>query len=398
MFQKVKAAPPDAILGISEAFRADSNPEKINLSVGVYQDESGATPKLAAVQSAEEQMVAEASGGGYLPIDGLREYGQLVQQLLLGADNSLIGANRVATVQTPGGTGALRVAADFIRNNLHHEKQKVWFPNPTWGNHLNVFRAAGHETASYDYYDAANFSLDFEAMKAALEQIPSGDVILLHACCHNPTGVDLDADQWKQVAKIVSERELLPIVDFAYQGFGDGVDADALGLRTICESSPSVLACNSFSKNISMYRERIGALTAISDSADTTSAVLSQLKRAVRCNYSNPPYHGGAVVARVLGDADLRKNWLDELSQMRHRIHKVRAEFSETLNRIQQKRDFSFINSQRGMFSFSGLNPEQVERLRTEHSIYLVGNGRMNVAGMNSRNVEKVCQAVAAAM
>ena len=396
MFQDIQAAPPDAILGISEAFRSDSNPDKINLSVGVYQNSSGMTPKLRSVQQAETKMLEEDTGGGYLPIDGLPQLGKLVAELLLGADHSLIQQGRVATIQTPGGTGALRVAADFISRNLSN--RRVWMPNPTWANHANIFNAAGLETTTYAYYNGEDYSLDFPAMRNSLEKIPRGDVVVLHACCHNPTGVDLDQAQWQQIASTIAEQGLLPIVDFAYQGFADGVDEDAFGVRAICELVPSVLICNSFSKNISMYRERVGGLTAVAETPDAARAVLSQIKRAVRCNYSNPPYHGGAVVSRVLGDRVLRKQWIEELAVMRERIHEIRAAFSAKLNEIQQQRDFSFINRQRGMFSFSGLTSDQVKRLRDEHSIYLVGDGRMNVAGMNRDNVEKVCQAVAAVL
>jgi aspartate aminotransferase/aromatic-amino-acid transaminase len=396
MFQDIQAAPPDAILGISEAFRSDSNPDKINLSVGVYQNSSGMTPKLRSVQQAETKMLEEDTGGGYLPIDGLPQFGKLVVELLLGADHSLIQQGRVATIQTPGGTGALRVAADFISRNL--PSRRVWMPNPTWANHANIFNAAGLETTTYAYYNGEDYSLDFPAMRNSLEKIPRGDVVVLHACCHNPTGVDLDQAQWRQIASAIAEQGLLPIVDFAYQGFADGVDEDAFGVRAICELVPSALICNSFSKNISMYRERVGGLTAVAETPDVARAVLSQIKRAVRYNYSNPPYHGGAVVSRVLGDRVLRKQWIEELAVMRERIHEIRAAFSAKLNEIQQQRDFSFINSQRGMFSFSGLTSDQVKRLREEHSIYLVGDGRMNVAGMNRDNVEKVCQAVAAVL
>ena len=397
MFEHIPVAPPDPILGLSEAFRADPNPDKINLSVGVYQNELGVTPKLAAVHSAERQMVEENGGGGYLPIDGLPQYGKLVPELVFGAGHKLVEEGRVATVQTPGGTGALRIAADFIHSNLATDGVpcRIWLPKPTWGNHNTVFQAAGLETLSYDYYDAERFSLDFDALQISLEKIPPGDVILLHACCHNPTGVDLDADQWSRVAATIARRELLPIIDFAYQGFGGGIDQDALGVRTVCEAASSLFVCNSFSKSFSMYRERVGGLTVVAETADATQAVLSQLKRVVRASYSNPPYHGGAVVARVLGDADLRAQWVAELSTMRERIHQVRSSFSETINTLQQKRDFTFINNQRGMFSFSGLNSEQVSTLRDQHSIYLVGNGRMNVAGMNNANLGKVCQAVA---
>ncbi len=300
------------------------------------------------------------------------------------------------TVQTPGGTGALRVAADFISRNL--PGHRVWLPDPTWANHPNIFNAAGLETTTYAYYNREDFSLDFLAMRDSLENIPRGDVVVLHACCHNPTGVDLDQAQWQQVASFIAERGLLPIVDFAYQGFADGVDEDAFGVRTICEQVPCALICNSFSKNLSMYRERVGGLTAVAETPDATQAVLSQIKRTVRTNYSNPPYHGGAVVSRVLGDRVLQKQWREELAVMRKRIHDIRAEFSAKLNEIQQHRDFSFINRQHGMFSFSGLTRDQVKRLRDEHSIYLVGDGRMNVAGMNRDNVEKVCQAVAAVL
>ncbi len=396
MFQDITAAPPDAILGITEAFRADANPDKINLSVGVYQNSSGVTPKLLCVQQAEEKLLSEDAGGGYLPIDGLPPLIAAVAELLLGAKNPLLQHGRVATVQTPGGTGALRIAADFIFRNL--PGRRVWLPDPTWANHPNVFAAAGLETTSYAYYNRADFSLDFPAMQDALQAIPQGDCVVLHACCHNPTGVDLGQSEWRQVASLVAKRGLLPIVDFAYQGFADGIDEDAFGVRTICAEVPCALICNSFSKNFSMYRERVGGLTAVAESAEAARAVLSQIKRAVRCNYSNPPYHGGAVVSRVLADRMLRQQWNEELAVMRERIQAIRSLFSSRLNEIQQQRDFSFINHQRGMFSFSGLTRDQVERLRDEHSIYLVGDGRMNVAGMNRDNVERVCQAVAAVL
>ena len=396
MFQEIQAAPPDAILGITEAFRSDPNPDKINLSVGVYQNSSGLTPKLLSAQQAERKMLDEDTGGGYLPIDGLPQFGKLVAELLLGADHALIQQGRVATIQTPGGTAALRVTADFISRNL--PDRRVWLPDPTWANHPNVVHAAGLETTTYAYYNREDFSLDFPAMRASLEKIPRGDVIVLHACCHNPTGVDLDPSQWQQVASVIAERGLLPIVDFAYQGFADGVDEDAFGVRTICEQVPCAVICNSFSKNISMYRERVGGVTAIAETPDAAQAVLSQIKRVVRANYSNPPYHGGAVVSHVLGDRVLRKQWLDELAGMRERIREIRAVFSAKLSEIQQQRDFSFINRQRGIFSFSGLTRDQVQRLRDENSIYLVGDGRMNVAGMNRDNVEHVCQAIAAVL
>jgi aspartate/tyrosine/aromatic aminotransferase len=396
MFQDIQAAPPDAILGITEAFRADANTDKINLSVGVYQNSSGVTPKLLSVQQAEEKLLAEDSGGGYLPIDGLPQFTAAVAKLLLGAQNPLLRQGRAATVQTPGGTGALRIAADFIRHNL--PGRRVWLPDPTWANHANIFAAAGLETKTYAYYNRADFTLDFPALQDSLQTIPTGDCVVLHACCHNPTGADLSQAEWQQVASIVAERALLPVVDFAYQGFADGIDEDAFGVRTIGAQVPCALICNSFSKNFSMYRERVGGLTALAESSAAVLAVLSQIKRTVRCNYSNPPYHGSAVVSRVLADRIFRKQWSEELAVMRERIQAIRALFSSRLNEIQEERDFSFINQQRGMFSFSGLTRDQVERLRDEHSIYLVGDGRMNVAGMNRDNVERVCQAVAAVL
>ena len=392
MFDRVQAAPPDAILGLSEAFQADSNPAKINLAVGQYKDANGATPILECVKQAEERLIKTESSKGYLGIVGHADYRQHVPGLLLGADHPFIAADRISTLQTPGGTGALRVAADFLHTAL--PDSTVWLSDPTWPNHPNIFAAAGVPTSTYEYYDAENFALNSEAMMASLAKIPAGDVVLLHGCCHNPSGVDLQPEHWQEVAKIVKDRGLIPLVDFAYQGFGDGIEEDAGGLRTLCESAENMIVCSSFSKNFGLYCERIGAMSLISGSAKTTAAITSRAKKCVRANYSNPPAHGAAIVASVLGDKDLTAKWHEELAEMRNRINGLRQSFADEMKRLESPRSFAFITRQRGMFSFSGLTADQVAKLKAEHSIYVVNSGRINVAGMTDANLKDVCAAV----
>jgi len=393
MFETIQIAPPDAILGLTEAFRKNPNPQKVNLGVGVYKDETGKTPILNSVKQAEERLLTTEESKSYLPINGLPAFGAATQALLFGADHEIVTSGRAITAQTPGGTGALRVAADFIAVNL--PGARIWMSAPTWPNHPAIFAAAGVETSTYPYFDADSRGVDFDAMLETLRTIPEGDVVLLHGCCHNPTGADLSLDQWRQVAVIIDERKLLPLVDFAYQGFADGLDGDAAGLRTLAQPGRELMIANSSSKNFGLYNERVGGLTVVTGDADTAGAVLSQVKKRIRVNYSNPPAHGGGIVTTVLTDPDLRTQWEGEVTAMRERINGMRHLLVETLNEKGVEQDFSFITRQRGMFSYSGLTPEQVAALRDKHSVYIVGSGRINVAGLTSANMDYLCDAIA---
>ena len=393
MFDSVPLAPPDAILGISEAFRNDPRSAKINLSVGVYKDAGGRTPIMRCVKRAEERLLREEQTKDYIAIQGAEAYTAHVQRLLLPPGHDLLASGRLATVQTPGGTAALRVAADFLQKNL--PRARVWLSDPTWPNHPSVFQAAGREIRTYPYFDPSNNELNFPAMLAALREIPEGDVVLLHGCCHNPTGVDPTPSQWAQIAEVVAERKLLPLVDFAYQGLAEGIREDAAGLLSFIRPDVELLIASSFSKNFGLYNERVGALTAVCSGTQATQSVLSQLKTSIRANYSNPPAHGAAIVSTILGDPELRKEWEAEVREIRERINGMRKLFVETLAKCGVARDFSFIRRQRGMFSYSGLTQEQVRRLRDEHAIYIVGSGRINVAGMTEANMEPLCRAIA---
>ncbi|WP_417749519.1 aromatic amino acid transaminase [Rosistilla oblonga] len=394
MFETIQTAPPDSILGLTEAFQKDANPAKINLSVGVYKDTSGQTPVLRCVKQAEETLLKTETTKGYLGIDGLPEYRQHVHGLVFGDQ---VPASRVAVVQTPGGTGALRVAADLIAGQL--KPAQIWLSNPTWANHNAIFTAAGVGVQTYSYLNAEKTGLDFDAMLEDLKTKPrTGDVVLLHACCHNPTGVDPTAEQWAQIAEVVRERGLLPLVDFAYQGFGQGITEDAVGIRTLLATCDEMLVASSFSKNFGLYSERIGSLSLVAKKPEEATAGLSQLKRVVRTNYSNPPRHGGAIVSTVLSSPELTTLWHEEVAEMRNRIAAMRSQFVTQMHQRQSKRDFSFLLSQSGMFSFSGLNPMQVDQLRNEYAIYIVGSGRINVAGMTDENLPRLCDAVAAVL
>jgi len=395
VFETVENAPPDAILGLSEAFGRDPNPEKINLAVGVYKDENGQTPILPSVLAAREKLVAADASAGYLPIPGAPQYAAAVQELLWGTDHAAVTEKRVVTAHTPGGTGALRVAGDFIHKIF--PDATLWLSEPTWPNHPPIFKAAGVPTKTYSYLDATATGLDFEAMIAALRQMPADDAVLLHGCCHNPTGVDPTAEQWSQIASVVRERKLLPLLDFAYQGFAEGINEDAVGLNALSDGG-ELIVCNSFSKNFGLYRERVGAISLLADSPEAASAVMSQVKGCIRTNYSNPPAHGGGLVTTVLGDAALRSQWENEVRQMRDRINGMRTELVEGLAAQGVDRDFSFIQRQRGMFSFSGLTREQVDVLREKHSIYIVGSGRINVAGITPANIDRLCEAIASVL
>lgn len=393
MFETISAAPPDAILGLNEAFKSDPAPHKINLGVGVFKDSTGITPILKCVKTAEHRLLELEQSKAYLAINGHVEYGQHVPELLFG---DTVDHARTSTIQSPGGTGALRVAGDFVHKLF--PSAKIWLSDPTWANHPNVFKAAGLEVKTYGYFEAETNSLNFDAMLSDLQQVPAGDVVLLHGCCHNPTGVDPSLEQWKKIGEVLADRNALPLVDFAYQGFADGLKEDAAGLRSLLSSHNELLVCSSFSKNFGLYRERVGALVALSKDVDTATSVMSQIKRTVRTNYSNPPSHGASIVATVLNDAELTKQWHAELADMRDRINGNRDLMVQKLAAAGIDKDFSFIQQQRGMFSFSGLSKEQVERLKNEFSIYIVGSGRINVAGITEHNVDYLCESIAKVM
>ncbi len=393
MFELLETAPPDPILGLSEVFRNDPRPDKINLSVGVFQNERGETPVLDVVKEAERALVAAEATKDYLPISGEAEFGLAVRALVFGPDVPVLRAGRAVTVHTPGGTGALRVAADLLAR--HRGGARVWLSDPTWPNHAGVFAAAGLATVSYPWYDAATGGVERAGLCAALRSAAAGDIVVLHACCHNPTGADVDADTWHEIAAIARERSFLPLLDFAYQGFGDGLDADATGVRALACVVPELLVASSFSKNFGLYRERVGALTLVAGTAAVAEAALSQLKTVIRVSYSNPPAHGGRVVARVLGDPGLRGRWEREVGSMRDRLNAMRRLLASQLSALELGRDFSFLERGRGMFALTGLSADHVRALRESHGIYLVGSGRINVAGLTPANAERVARAVA---
>ncbi|MDB4836878.1 aspartate/tyrosine/aromatic aminotransferase [Marinomonas sp.] len=396
MFEHIQAAPADPILGLNDAYKNDENPNKINLGVGVYKDENGNTPILKAVKLAEERLLTKEQSKSYLSIEGSPTYCSAVQKLLFGQDHNIIAKQLAKTAHTPGGTGALRVAAEFIKKHL--TGATIWVSNPTWANHQSVFQSIGLEVGSYAYYNANSKSLDFEALLASLSQVPEGDVVLFHGCCHNPTGIDPTPEQWYQLAKLASKQGFLPLFDFAYQGFGQDLTEDAQGLRTFLEYVPEMLIASSFSKNFGLYNERVGALTIVCDNKDQAESAFTQVKRCIRTNYSNPPSHGSAVVSEILNDEELYSLWESELKDMRIRIHEMRSLFVNTLKSKGVEQDFSFISQQQGMFSFSGLTPDQVAQLRKEFGIYIVGSGRINVAGMTHSNMEPLCDAIAATL
>lgn len=401
MFESLVAAPVDPILGLTDAFKAEKRAGKINLGVGVYQDEAGVTPVLPSVVEATRRVTSTEKTKSYLPIPGAPEFGAAVEKLMLGAGHEVVASRRASTSHTPGGTGALRVVGDFLKQNF--PRATVWMTDPTWANHPAIFSAAGLPTATLRYFDPQANALDFAGFLEDLRKVPAGDAVLLHGCCHNPSGIDPTPDQWRQVADALEGRGVLPIIDFAYQGFGDGVEEDAAGLREFCRPEAELAVCGSFSKNFGLYRERVGAVTFVSSSAERSEVVQSLVNRAIRTIYSNPPAHGAALVTTILGDEPLKKRWLDELAGMRERINgmrkllvqKLAAAFAE---RGAAPRDYSFIEGQRGMFSFSGLTKEQVARLRDEHAIYMVGSGRINVAGITPANVDRLCAAIVAVL
>lgn len=393
IFSAVELAPRDPILGLNEAFNADTRTTKVNLGVGVYSDDNGKIPLLAAVKAAEKARLETMPPRGYQPIEGAQAYDSAVQNLLFGADSELIKAGQVVTAQALGGTGALKIGADFLKRL--NPAAKVYISNPSWENHRALFESAGFEVENYPYYDAATRGVDFEGMRAFLAQLPAGSVIVLHACCHNPTGADLSDAQWAEVVRVCRERGLVPFLDMAYQGFADGIDADAVAVRLFSASGLQFFVSSSFSKSFSLYGERVGALSIVTAGKEESARVLSQLKRVIRTNYSNPPIHGGAVVAAVLSNPELRQLWEDELAGMRDRIRAMRVGLVEAIKAEGVAQDFSFVAQQRGMFSYTGLSAAQVERLRADFGIYAVSTGRICLAALNSKNLTYVASAIA---
>ncbi|OAX55837.1 aromatic amino acid transaminase [Xanthomonas translucens] len=392
-FANVEQVPGDPILGLTEAYNADSRPTKVNLGVGIYYDESGRIPLLRAVQQIERQLAQDAKPRGYLPIDGLPAYDLATQKLLFGAESPLLAAGRVATSQTIGGSGALRVGADLLKKLL--STSTIAISNPSWENHRAVFSAAGFDVVDYTYFDAATHGLNFDGMLADLNTLAPGTVVLLHACCHNPTGADLTQEQWRTVAALLKERDLFPFVDIAYQGFDKDIDEDAYAVRLLAEAGvDSYVVASSYSKSFSLYGERVGALSVVSANAAESKAVQSQVKRIVRTLYSSPSTHGAALVAGVLNSPELRAMWEQELTEMRERIHALRAGMVQKLAALGAP-EFGFIQQQAGMFSYSGLSKAQVDRLREEFGIYAVGTGRICVAALSQANLDYVTQAVA---
>ncbi|MFK4025380.1 amino acid aminotransferase [Stutzerimonas balearica] len=392
LFSAVEMAPRDPILGLNEAFNSDTRPNKVNLGVGVYYNEDGRIPLLRAVAEAEQARIAAHAPRGYLPIEGIAAYDGAVQKMLFGADSALLADGRVVTIQALGGTGALKVGADFLKRLL--PDATVAISNPSWENHRALFESAGFPVHQYAYYDAASHGVDRAGMLADLKALPARSIIVLHACCHNPTGVDLGIDDWKQVIEVLREKDHIPFVDIAYQGFGDGIEEDAAAVRLFAETGMTFFVSSSFSKSFSLYGERVGALSIVTGNRDESARVLSQVKRVVRTNYSNPPTHGATVVASVLNSPELRAMWETELGEMRERIRQMRLGMVEQLAAKGAKTDFSFVARQRGMFSYSGLTAEQVERLRVEFGVYAISTGRICAAALNERNLGYVTDAI----
>ncbi|WP_048440815.1 amino acid aminotransferase [Caenimonas sp. SL110] len=393
LFTAVEMAPRDPILGLNEQFNADTNPNKVNLGVGVYYDDNGKLPLLDCVKAAEKQMMEDPKARGYLPIDGIAAYDSAVKSLVFGADSEPVKSGRVATIQAIGGTGGLKIGADFLKKL--NPSAKVLISDPSWENHRALFAQAGFTVETYPYYDAAKRGVNFEGMLAALNSAPEGTVVVLHACCHNPTGYDITPAQWDQVIAATKARNLVPFLDMAYQGFGHGIEEDGAVIGKFVASGQNIFVSTSFSKSFSLYGERVGALSVLCQDKEECGRVLSQLKIMIRTNYSNPPIHGGQVVAMVLNTPELRALWEKELAAMRTRIKQMRVSLVEKLKAAGVKQDMSFITQQIGMFSYSGLTKDQMVRLRNEFGVYGTDTGRMCVAAMNSQNVDYVCASIA---
>ncbi|WP_156484966.1 amino acid aminotransferase [Erwinia sp. ErVv1] len=397
MFQNVDAYAGDPILSLMETFKQDSRPHKVNLSIGLYYDAQGAVPQLNAVAGAEARLTAQASGASqYLPMDGLPAYRSAVAPLLFGQDHPALTAGRIATIQTVGGSGALKIGADFLK--AYFPQSQVWVSDPTWENHVAIFSGAGFEVNAYPWYDDTTNGVKFDELVATLKTLPPKSIVLLHPCCHNPTGADLTNDQWDVVTGVLKGRDLIPFLDIAYQGFGAGMEDDAYAIRAIASAGLPALVSNSFSKIFSLYGERVGALSVVCNDAEEASRVLGQLKATVRRNYSSPPNFGAQVVSCVLNDAQLKASWLKEVEAMRLRILAMRQTLVDVLSTAVPGKNFDYLVKQRGMFSYTGLSAAQVDRLRNEFGIYLLTSGRMCVAGLNDKNVHLVAEAFAAVM
>lgn len=396
LFSAVELAPRDPILGLNEAFNADTRTHKVNLGVGVYCNEEGRIPLLRAVIEAETQRAAQHASRGYLPIDGIVAYDQAVQKLLFGTESPLLAAGRVVTTQAVGGTGALKIGADFLKQLSPNAT--VAISDPSWENHRALFETAGFAVKNYRYYDAATHDVNRAGMLEDLNALPSGSIIVLHACCHNPTGVDLTPADWNNVLEVVKAKGHIPFLDMAYQGFGQGIAEDAAAVRLFAESGLDFFVSSSFSKSFSLYGERVGALSIVTESKEEATRVLSQVKRVIRTNYSNPPTHGATIVATVLNSPELRAMWEAELAEMRLRIHGMRHQMVELLAQYGAQQDFSFVGRQCGMFSYSGLTVEQVARLKDEHAIYALDTGRICVASLNQNNIHVVTKAIVAVL
>ena len=393
LFSSVQLAPKDPIFGLTEAYTADQRPGKVNLGVGVYYTDEGKVPLLRAVLEAEREVVAKEAPRAYIPIEGPNPYNSAVQNLLFGKDSALIQAGRVVTAECLGGTGALRVGGDFVKRLEPNSQAAI--SSPSWENHRGIFEAAGYTVLDYAYFDPKTRGVDFDGMVKSLESFPAKTLVILHACCHNPTGADLTKDQWKTIISICQQKQLIPFLDIAYQGFADGIEEDGAAVRMFADSGMSFFVSSSFSKSFSLYGERVGALSIVTQSKEESARVLSQLKRVIRTNYSNPPTHGAAIVATVLNSPKLRQMWEDELAQMRDRIKSMRHGLKEKLAAAGISHDFSFIEAQRGMFSYSGLTADQVAKLQEQDAIYALSTGRICVAALNSKNIDRVAQAIA---
>ncbi|MEY3390163.1 MAG: hypothetical protein RL350_424 [Pseudomonadota bacterium] len=393
LFSSVQLAPKDPIFGLTEAYTADQRPGKVNLGVGVYYTDEGKVPLLRAVLEAEKEVVAKEAPRAYIPIEGPNPYNSAVQNLLFGKDSALIQAGRVVTAECLGGTGALRVGGDFVKRLEPNSQAAI--SSPSWENHRGIFEAAGYTVLDYTYFDPKTRGVDFDGMVKSLQSFPAKTLVILHACCHNPTGADLTKDQWKTIISICQQKQLIPFLDIAYQGFADGIEEDGAAVRMFADSGMSFFVSSSFSKSFSLYGERVGALSIVTQSKEESARVLSQLKRVIRTNYSNPPTHGAAIVATVLNSPKLRQMWEDELAQMRDRIKSMRHGLKEKLAAAGISHDFSFIEAQRGMFSYSGLTADQVAKLQEQDAIYALSTGRICVAALNSKNIDRVAQAIA---
>lgn len=392
MFKNIKAAPADPILGLGEAFKAETRSPKVNLGIGVYKDAQGNTPIMKAVKQAEGRLFELETTKNYLAIDGVAEFNARTKELLFGKESDIVKNSRAKTVQSLGGTGALRIAAEFVKRQT--KAQNVWISNPTWPNHNAIFNAVGMTIREYRWYDAEKKALDWDGFMEDLSHADEGDVILLHGCCHNPTGIDPTPEQWKALAELSAQKGWLPLFDFAYQGLANGLEEDAIGLRTFAANHKELLVSSSFSKNFGLYNERVGAFTLVAETEEIAATALTQVKSIVRTLYSNPASHGAATVALVLGDDKLRAEWDAELTEMRERIKAMRHKFVELLKEFGAEQDFSFIIEQNGMFSFSGLTAEQVDRLKDEFAIYAVRSGRINVAGITEDNIRYLCESI----